>query len=166
MILYGQANNYQKQKQFPGGVLQACSSIKKENRTQVFSCKLGKNIKNTPFYRTPPMAASAGTVQMFHYQDFVDFKTTFSQLGFSCLRDSKQIDKFKRFFVLFVTWLLCRPWSNKTLSFLFVFHLCHLQHTPSEWPSNVAPGIKTKFKDFKFTGVSWFSTGELNKNYI
>ena len=43
-----------------------------------------------------------------------------------------------------------------------------------QWLPNFAPGIKTKFKYFsgeikntkKSTGASWFSTGELSKNYV
>ena len=42
------------------------------------------------------------------------------------------------------------------------------------WPSNFAPGIKTKLSDFngvslkkiKFTRASWFFNGELSKNYV
>ena len=37
---------------------QASKFIKKETLTQVFSCELCKNPKNTFFYRTPPVATS------------------------------------------------------------------------------------------------------------
>ena len=37
----------------------ACNFIKKETLTQVFSCEFCKISKNTFFYRTPPVAASA-----------------------------------------------------------------------------------------------------------
>ena len=40
----------------------ACSFIKKETVTQVFSCEFGKFSKNTFSYRTPSVAASASLI--------------------------------------------------------------------------------------------------------
>ena len=37
---------------------EACKFIKKETLAQVFSCEFCEILKNTFFYRTPPMAAS------------------------------------------------------------------------------------------------------------
>ena len=40
----------------------ACNFIKKESLTQVFSCEFCEISKNNFFYRTPPVAASGGSI--------------------------------------------------------------------------------------------------------
>ena len=62
--------SWQKRAEFPGteAVAQrspeACNFIKKETLAQVFSCEFCEISKNTLCYRTPPVAASVGRINL------------------------------------------------------------------------------------------------------
>ena len=79
------------------GTVEACNFIKKETLTQVFSCEFCAILKNTFFYRKPPVAVSAFLSLQTHSDILITFLDCFyefaANFNFLCTRFNFKICK-------------------------------------------------------------------------